>query len=120
MEKYKFERAQEILSGHHNEFSLLQRYTKVPLAELQCYVGEDYECIKSYVASEEGNTNAKASTFEDFLKEFLFYIQGGGYSWPANFHYIDYTWNGKKLSEEMVRVYAEIVAKSNGEETAGD
>lgn len=65
------------------------------------------------------NDYAKASTFEDFLKEFLFYVQGGGHTWPANFHYIDYMWNGKKLSNEMIRIYEEIVAKSNGKETTG-
>ena len=117
MDKYKLERAQEILSGYFNEFSLLRRYLNIPLAELKGYVGEDYVCISEYVSSDEGNDHAKASTFEDFLKEFLFYVQGGGSPWPANFHYIDYMWKGKKLSEEMIRTYAEIVAKSNGEET---
>lgn len=110
------ERAREILNSYHNEFSLLYRYIDIPFSELDNFVGDDWLSIKEYLASPDESNHAKASTFADFLKEFKFYIQGKGSTLPANFHYIDYRFNSKLLSDEMKRIYVEIREKSNGKE----
>lgn len=110
------DRAREILNSHYNEFSLLHRYIDIPLSELDNFVGEDWLCIKEYLASPDESNHAKASTFADFLKEFKFYIQGKGSTLPINFHSIDYRFKDKRLSDEMKRIYVEIREKSNGKE----
>ena len=113
------ERANQIINLH-DEFSLLYRYRKISLEELNEFVGEDLICMKEFHENSTGIDHAKASTFVDFLKEFKFYVQGGGSIFPANFKYIDYRQTygeGKLLSEEMVRIYGEIVENSNGKKS---
>lgn len=108
-------RVKEILS-YYNEFTLLQRYSDIPLALLDAFVGNDLLCVREYLHTPEGMYDAKASNFEDFLKQFKFFIQGNGTTFPSNFS--DYRWhvNQKLLSEEMIRTYCEIVVKANGKE----
>ena len=114
------DRANQIISLY-DEFSLLNRYKNIPLEDLNDFVGEDLICMKEFHANSTGIDHAKASTFVDFLKEFKFYVQGGGTTFPANFKDINYrqTYGERKLlSEEMIRIYGEIVEKSNGKTSA--
>ena len=112
-------RINEILN-YYNEFTLLTRYKNIPLADLDSFVGQDLICVREYLKTTEGGNDPKAYNFEDFLKQFKFYVQGGGHPFPSRFS--DYRWhvNQKLLSEEMIRVYCEIFEKANGEETARD
>lgn len=113
----KIERANYILENYHDEFSLLNRYKDIPLSELDDFIGIDWICMKAYCDDSQQSNHAKGTLFRDFLKEFKFYVQGGGTIFPANFKDIDYRQaygERKLLSDEMVRIYGLIVEKSNG------
>lgn len=111
--------AEEIIEKYHNEISLLGRYSDLTLSELDSIVGSDWICLKEYEKDSNCINEAKVSTFVDFLKEFKFYIQGKGSTWPANFSDIDYcdAPTGRHLGEEMRKVMFVALEKANGKES---
>lgn len=120
MDKVKKQRAEEIMKKYHSEFSLLRsRYANLNISDLEEIVGGDWICVKEYKECPDCINEGKVDTFVDFLKEFKFYIQGKGTTWPNNFDQIDYreVQTGKLLSEEMRKtLVAALEKEKDGEE----
>lgn len=120
MDKVKKQIAEEITEKYYSEFSLLRsRYNNLNWTQLDALVGSDLVCLKEYKQCPDCIHEGKVDTFVDFLKEFKFYIQGKGTTWPDNFHLIDYceVVTGKHLGEEMEKtLVAALEKEKDGEE----
>lgn len=79
---------------------------------------EDIRILNIYCDSEEGDSNFAAQDTLEFLRGFYQYINGQISSKSPYFKNLSYRipQTGKLLVDEMVSIYDEIVAKSNGEE----
>lgn len=77
---------------------------------------EDIHILNIYCYSEEGDSNFAAKDTLEFLRGFYQYTKGQISSKSAYFKNLSYRipQTGKLLVDEMVCIYDEIVAESNG------
>lgn len=104
----------EIVEKYHNEFSLLGRYDDLTWEQLYAQVSNDLVCVRAYAESLDCINEGKADNFVEFLRQFTFYAQGKGSTWPANFSDVDYcdVPTGRHLGEEMRKVLVAALEKS--------
>lgn len=106
--------AEEIVEKYHNEFSLLGRYADLTWTQLYSQVSSDWECLKAYEKFPDCILEWKVSNFVEFLKQFTFYVQWKGPTWPANFSDVDYcdVPTDRHLGKEMRKVLVTALEKS--------
>lgn len=106
--------AEEIVEKYHNEFSLLGRYADLTWEQLYAYVSCDMVCLRAYAENPNCINEGKVANFVEFLRQFKFYVQGKGTTWPANFLEVDYcdVPTGRHLGEEMSKVLVAALEKS--------
>lgn len=79
-------------------------------------LNEDIRILNIYCDSEEGDSNYAAQDTLEFLRGFYQYVNGQISPKSSYFKNLSYRIpaTGKLLLDEMVSIYDEIVAKSNG------